>query len=166
MHGRTGRLFPLLGLLAAIVAAFALAACGNSEDVTITQTGTEAETSEDDQVAELEEQVEELQEEADDEDATSTTTSTTDEAPPPDDSGSTGGVPAGSESCGDGVYVEGSTTSCAFGRNVAADYYSSPGNTFESFSPTTGQSYEMTCTGPPPIVCTGGNNATVYLTHA
>ena len=142
--------------IAVLLAALFLVACGNSEDVTITQTSAET-----------------TAEETTGEDTTTTTTvtevtetSTTEDDPDDGDGGSTGGVPAGAESCGSGVYVDSATTSCAFGRNVAADYYSSPSNTFESFSPTTGESYEMTCSGPPPIVCTGGNNATVYLTHA
>jgi hypothetical protein len=152
VHGRTGRLFPLLGLLAAIVAGFALAACGNSEDVTITQSA------------------EETTEDATTEDTASTTTvtettetSTTDDSAPPDDEGGTAGVPSDAESCGSGVFVESGSTSCAFGLNVADDYFSAGGGSFESFSPTTGESYTMSCSGGSPITCTGGNNAVVYI---
>ena len=144
-----------MALLVVLLAALVLAGCGNSEDVTITQSTTEA-SRQDGETSTTEE--------------TTTTTVTSTTGPPPDEdtapSGGTGGVHADAESCGGGVYVDSSTTSCAFGRNVAADYYSSSSDTFESFSPATGETYEMTCSGPPPIVCTGGDNATVYLTHA
>lgn len=159
-----------LALLTTLLLALGLAACGGGEDVTVTQEATSESTDGEstDDVAELEEQIEELQDEVDSGDdsesgLTTTSTTTPDEAPP---EGDTGGVPADAANCGAGVYVDSSTTSCAFGKNVAADYFSSPGNTFESFSPTTGESYEMTCAGPPPIVCTGGDGAVVYLTHA
>ena len=34
-------------------------------------------------------------------------------------------------------------------------------NTFSVYSPVTGQSYIMTCSGINPTLCTGGNNALV-----
>lgn len=75
----------------------------------------------------------------------------------------TGGLPADAEGCGAGVYARSGTTSCEFALVVAADYFSSSSSSFESFSPTTGQSYTMTCSGTAPAVCTGGNNAAVYI---
>jgi hypothetical protein len=74
-----------------------------------------------------------------------------------------GGIPGDAENCGSQVYARAGTTSCAFALNVASDYYSSESNSFESFSPTTGESYAMTCSGSALVVCTGGNNAAVYL---
>jgi hypothetical protein len=71
-------------------------------------------------------------------------------------------VPAGMTNCGGGVYA-GADTSCPFAQNVAADY---TGNgPFSAYSPVTGQSYTMTCTGPGTyedvVTCEGGNNAEV-----
>ena len=140
-----------MALIAVLLAALFLVACGDSEDVTITQTS--AESTEDSTT----------------EDTTSTTTVTevtetqTTEEPPPDDEGGTGDVPSDAESCGSGVFVQSGTTSCAFGQNVADDYFSSGGGSFESFSPTTGKSYTMSCSGGSPITCTGGENAVVYI---
>lgn len=73
------------------------------------------------------------------------------------------GVPSDAESCGAGVFARSGSTSCSFALNVASDYYSSGSNRFQSFSPATGQTYTMTCSGGSPVVCTGGNNAAVYL---
>ncbi len=151
-------------LLPVLLASMTLAACGG-EDVTITQTTPDPAAEEemsDDEIADLQAEIEELQEDVDESDEPAETTTTT-EAPLPDEGA---GVPASAEDCGAGVFVDGGTTSCGFGLNVAADYFSSPGNTFESFSPATGETYRMTCSGPPPILCTGGNNATVYITEA
>jgi hypothetical protein len=68
----------------------------------------------------------------------------------------------GTSSCGGGVSV-GPNTSCAFAQNVAAAYRSSGQSPIEVFSPTTGQTYTMSCTAGSPHVCTGGNNASVYF---
>ena len=69
-------------------------------------------------------------------------------------------VPAGMTNCGGGVYA-GADTSCPFAQNVAADWP----NTGNVYSPVTGQSYDMTCTGPGTyedvVTCEGGNNAEV-----
>jgi hypothetical protein len=71
-------------------------------------------------------------------------------------------VPAGMTNCGGGVYA-GADTSCPFAQNVAADY--TGGDPFSVYSPVTGQSYTMTCTGPGTyedvVTCEGGNNAEV-----
>lgn len=67
--------------------------------------------------------------------------------------------------CATGVQV-GSNTSCAFAMNVAGEYGSNPGaSSISAYSPVTGQYYTMSC-GPwsgGGTVCTGGNNASVYL---
>ena len=70
----------------------------------------------------------------------------------------------GSVSCGDGLSV-GPTTSCAFARNVQSAYLESGGGntTVRAYSPTTGLSYTMSCSGGAPTVCTGGKNASVYI---
>jgi hypothetical protein len=59
----------------------------------------------------------------------------------------------------------GPNTSCAFARNVRANYYQSSGGniSLNVYSPTTGRYYTMSCTGGSPHVCTGGNNASVYF---
>ena len=70
-----------------------------------------------------------------------------------------------SGNCGDGV-TAGANTSCPFALNVAADY--TGGDPFSVYSPVTGQSYTMTCTGPGTyedvVTCSGGNNAFVSFT--
>ncbi len=62
--------------------------------------------------------------------------------------------------CGGGV-TAGANTSCGFAQNVAAAWP----NTDNVYSPVTGQSYNMFCTGPGTyqytVSCTGGNNAFV-----
>lgn len=68
------------------------------------------------------------------------------------------------ETCATGVQV-GPNTSCSFAMNVAGEYGSNPGAaTISAYSPATGQHYTLSC-GPwsSGTVCTGGNNASVYL---
>ena len=80
-------------------------------------------------------------------------------------SSSSPGTSGGTNSCGDNLTV-GPATTCGFALNVATDYYSQIGSgsgTVQSFSPTTGQTYSMSCTAGEPHVCTGGNNAAVYF---
>ncbi len=75
-------------------------------------------------------------------------------------------LPAGAvKSCGGDLSV-GPNTSCPFAQNVERAYAkSSGGNTdVTAFSPATGATYTMHCTGSSPHVCTGGNNASVYFT--
>jgi hypothetical protein len=162
VHGRTGG---LLGLLLIGIAALALAACGGDSDpVTVTET-TETPTVDDSsaEIDELEEEVEDLQDEAEAEDGDDTSSLDEPQPPPPDDEGGSGDVPADAKSCGSGVFVQSSTTSCEFGLVVAQDYFASGGASFESFSPATGKNYSMSCSGGSPITCTGGENAVVYI---
>jgi len=73
-------------------------------------------------------------------------------------------TPSGTSSCGGGVFV-GANTSCPFAQNVR-DAYSRTGGgyvTVTAYSPATGRSFDMYCSGGSPHVCTGGNNASVYF---
>lgn len=71
-------------------------------------------------------------------------------------------APAASDDCGGGISVNSSTTSCAFGREVRASFYAGgQSDVVEAFSPATGKSYTLTCSGSTLIVCRGGNNAEV-----
>ena len=58
-------------------------------------------------------------------------------------------------------------TSCPFAISVRDAYFATarPGEPamVDAYSPVTGQSYEMRCTGGEVITCRGGNNAVVYL---
>ena len=74
-----------------------------------------------------------------------------------------GGLPTDAVNCGAGVYARSGNTSCNFALNVASDYFSSPSNSFDSYSPATGKLYRMSCSGAAPVICTGGNNAAVYI---
>lgn len=78
-------------------------------------------------------------------------------------SGSSSPTTGATSSCGSGVGA-GPNTSCAFAQNVANAYYDSGGQTsLDVYSPTTGQTYTMTCTPGSPTVCRGGNDASVYV---
>jgi serine/threonine kinase PknH len=71
--------------------------------------------------------------------------------------------PSGTKSCGGGVSV-GPATTCPFARNVRRAYVSSGGSsTVAAYSPVTGLTYTMHCTGDTTHVCTGGHNASVYF---
>lgn len=77
-----------------------------------------------------------------------------------------GAPPNGAKPCGDGLSV-GAATTCPFAHNVQRAFVSSNGSsTIEAYSPTTGETYMMRCTGEGTVVCHGGNNATVYLMAA
>ncbi len=79
----------------------------------------------------------------------------------PHESGPAGPV----RNCTDGIRANASTT-CDFAMNVAGEYGSNPGaSTISAYSPMTGKHYTMRC-GPSSgggILCTGGNNAAVYI---
>lgn len=75
-------------------------------------------------------------------------------------------VPEYSTQCSPGVAVGSSRTSCAFAQAVRNAYFSEGGGdtvVIYPYSPVTGRTYEMTCTGRNVITCTGGDNAVVYL---
>jgi hypothetical protein len=73
--------------------------------------------------------------------------------------------PATATQCSDWVAVN-ANTSCDFAQNVAAAYSSSSGGSVilsQVYSPITKKYYDMTCTKSDLVICTGGNNAAVYL---
>lgn len=143
-----------------LLALVALAGCGDDDEETETVTvtteagesadaGEQGEGSEEELVA-LREEVGSLRSEVEDQ----------------KDPGEAGtAAPSGfkASSCGSGVYVKAKTTSCAFALNVAADFFSSPGYTFYSYSPTTGQTYLVRCTRSYPVLCKAGS-ARVVIT--
>ena len=66
-------------------------------------------------------------------------------------------------SCG-GSLSAGPNTSCPFAANVRSAYDANGPGTYTVKSPTTGQSYSMTCTDSGrEVVCVGGNGASVYF---
>lgn len=65
--------------------------------------------------------------------------------------------------CTDTVSV-GPATTCPFAINVASAYLSSGGSgAVEAYSDATKQYYTMSCSGSAPTVCTGGDDASVYI---
>ncbi len=69
----------------------------------------------------------------------------------------------GQTPCGGGLSV-GPNTTCAFAENVRSAYGASGPGTVAVFSPVTNQTYSMTCNNQASgVVCTGGNNASVYF---
>lgn len=64
--------------------------------------------------------------------------------------------------CG-GQLTVGPDTTCAFAERVRARYFESGSGTYEVYSPITERTYTMTCVGGSTVVCTGGNNASVYF---
>ncbi|MBK5219585.1 MAG: serine/threonine protein kinase [Thermoleophilia bacterium] len=73
-------------------------------------------------------------------------------------------IPPDGRPCGAGVWARNVTTSCPFALNVAREYRQSGGATaFRAYSPETGITYDLSCSGSAPVTCTGGNNAAVYI---
>jgi hypothetical protein len=70
-------------------------------------------------------------------------------------------APSAGNVCAADVAV-GPDTSCPFALNVRDAYYRHGPGTVVAYSPVTRLTYAMSCT-PTPVVCTGGNHATVYL---
>ena len=77
-------------------------------------------------------------------------------------------APAGTTSCGAGINV-GPNTSCSFAQNVEQAYFHGGGGNslVTAYSPATGLTYTIDCTGGVPHVCTGGTtrNASIYFTN-
>jgi hypothetical protein len=64
--------------------------------------------------------------------------------------------------CGNQLTV-GADTTCSFAENVRSKYEQEGPGTYEIYSPVTEKTYSMTCSSGTPVVCTGGNNASVYF---
>lgn len=74
--------------------------------------------------------------------------------------------PAGATACpGSADLAVGSNTSCQFAANIAAAIPPGASGSFQitANSPVTGKDYQMNCTRTTHIMCTGGDNATVYI---
>ena len=82
--------------------------------------------------------------------------------------------PSGAYECSDtggGAYsraaVGSSVTSCEFANSVRSRYVGSGGNggamVITAYSPVTGRTYTMSCSGGSVVTCTGGNNAVVHI---
>ena len=75
-------------------------------------------------------------------------------------------VPSSATSCEDGLWVN-SVTTCPFAKNTRSAYAEENGaKELAVYSPVTGITYEMNCSGASTVVCRGGNHATVYFTSA
>ena len=73
--------------------------------------------------------------------------------------------PSGVTECNDALGVN-ANTSCDFAANVATAWLATSRTgttTVQASSPVTNQTYTMTCVAAPVTVCTGGNNAAVYI---
>jgi hypothetical protein len=68
----------------------------------------------------------------------------------------------GATSCGGDLAV-GPNTTCPFAVNVRAAYEQHGPGTVLAYSPVTHRTYAMTCVDRAPVVCTGGNAASVYF---
>lgn len=68
----------------------------------------------------------------------------------------------GTRSCDTGLSV-GPHTTCPFAENVRAAFESNGPGALDVYSPVTRQTYPMSCSGGSPAVCTGGNEAAVYV---
>jgi serine/threonine protein kinase len=74
--------------------------------------------------------------------------------------------PAGSTPCATGLWVN-EVTSCPFAENTSSAYAEAGGaDKIQVYSPVTGLTYEMTCSGSSLVTCKGGKNAHVYFSSA
>ncbi|HEY4898006.1 MAG TPA: hypothetical protein VII01_18195 [Solirubrobacteraceae bacterium] len=73
-----------------------------------------------------------------------------------------GGALTSGSSCGGGLSV-GPYTTCPFAQNVREVYDREGPGSHTVYSPVTGNTYTMSCSYGHPVVCTGGNNASVYF---
>jgi len=71
-----------------------------------------------------------------------------------------GGSP--SAACSAGLSV-GPNTSCPFAEHVRAAYFQHGPGTVAVYRPVTRRTHAMTCSGAAPVVCTGGDNASVII---
>ena len=76
--------------------------------------------------------------------------------------------PPGASSCPESqnLWVN-AKTSCPFAKNTRSAYAEAHGShKIEVYSPITGLTYEMSCSGTSLVTCTGGNEAAAYFTKA
>jgi hypothetical protein len=64
--------------------------------------------------------------------------------------------------CKAGLAV-GPDTTCAFAENVRSTFETNGPGSYDVYSPVTERTYTMTCSAGAPVVCTGGNHASVYF---
>ena len=174
MHARRSNA-PLAAVLALLVLSIGLAACGSDDSVSQEelQQATEEAAQEARKEVKKEQELDQLREEVEalkkqrggGSGANAGTAGGTGGGAAGGTAGGAagGGLPTDAVNCGAGVYARSGTTSCNFALNVASDYFSSPSNSFDSYSPATGKLYRMSCSGAAPVICTGGNNAAVYI---
>lgn len=85
-----------------------------------------------------------------------------------------GVAPSGANECvdaGSGSFSSAaagsSQTSCAFAASVRSTYLGEGGGggsmLIDAYSPVTGSTYTMSCSGGAVVTCSGGNNAVVYI---
>jgi hypothetical protein len=152
--------FTRLASIAAILALLVLAGCGSDSTTTTTVTaaGDEASSTTADQSggAASDESLGALKDEVDSLSAKSAKDMPQDQQVPP---------AFRATQCAQGVYVRSSNTSCAFALNVAADFFSSPGFRFYSYSPATGQTYLVRCTHTNPTLCRAGSGARIVIVY-
>jgi hypothetical protein len=72
------------------------------------------------------------------------------------------GSRTGTTGCGGGLSV-GPNTTCPFAAAVRSAYESHGPGIVTAYSSVTGRTYSMSCSAGSPVVCTGGNNASVYI---
>jgi hypothetical protein len=144
----------LLLLLLMVLACLALAGCGGSGDSGAKELSKQEELKQARQQGASEQRIKQLEREIQGAQGNGGGTAI------PSNGG--GGGSAGRSSCGGGLSV-GPNTSCAFADRVQRAFKASGPGPVEAYSPTTGRTYTMNCTGGSPHVCTGGNNASVYI---
>jgi len=151
-------------VVAALVAALALSACGGDDSPS--QAELDAARKEGQQQARQQAQIDQLKQDLKDQKKESNGSGGN--SGNGNGGSSSGGSSSGGSSsgfsgtdCGQGV-VAGPNTSCQFAINVAGDFNSSgQPSTVDTYSPTTGQTYTMHCVAGSPNICRGGNNASV-----
>lgn len=138
----------LMAAILALACAFAIGCGGQSQDeIESDRANAALEQKLSDQAAERERKL------------NSETAETT--APAPSGSGSSSQLPG--QQCSSDVSA-GANTTCPFALNVASQYKGVGSNTpFSVYSPVTSQEYTMSCASGSPVVCNGGNDATVYI---
>jgi heat shock protein HslJ len=72
------------------------------------------------------------------------------------------GSDSGETACGDELAV-GPDTTCAFAEDVRSAYDDNGPGTVIAYSPVTNRTYAMSCSTGDAVVCTGGDNASVYF---